>query len=130
MASVRQRGTCAELAVRQCLRRLKYRFRCNRQDLPGSPDLLLPKESIAVFVHGCFWHRHRCRYATLPKTNQEFWLKKFADNKSRDRQVQRDLRKMDWKVLVVWECWTRQSGFDERVSALIGKISRAAVLRS
>jgi DNA mismatch endonuclease (patch repair protein) len=122
MAAVRQRGTAAELTVRRCLRRLGYRFQCNRRELPGSPDLLLPKLSVAIFVHGCFWHRHRCRYATTPKTNREFWLNKFSANRKRDRRVRKELRNAGWRTFVVWECWTRDKEPELRLMRLLAGV--------
>ncbi|HEY3243698.1 MAG TPA: DNA mismatch endonuclease Vsr [Phycisphaerae bacterium] len=126
MASVRQKGTEPEIAVRRCLRRLGHRFRCNRRGLPGSPDLVIPSESLVLFVHGCFWHRHRCRYGTTPKANQEFWLAKFADNQTRDRRIKRDLRKAGWRVAIVWECWTRDSAaLESRLQDLLNRQGNA-----
>jgi len=82
-----------------------YRFRLNRADLPGKPDIVLPKYGTVVFVHGCFWHRHRgCRYAYTPKSRVTFWQRKFRRNIERDREVRRKLRALGWWVLVVWEC--------------------------
>lgn len=124
MAAVRQRGTKPELAVRRCLRRMGYRYRSNVKSLPGSPDIVIPKESIAILVHGCFWHRHRCRFATTPKTNQSFWLEKFEQNRRRDRRVKRQLRKERWRVIVIWECWTRDTTrLEEKLIGAILKTS-------
>jgi DNA mismatch endonuclease (patch repair protein) len=109
MAAVRQRATTPEIAVRRCLRTLSFHYKCNRKNLPGSPDLLISDRRIVIFVHGCFWHRHRCRYASTPKTRREWWLEKFAANRKRDRRVQRELRKAGWNVVVIWECWTRDA---------------------
>jgi DNA mismatch endonuclease (patch repair protein) len=108
MSRIRGRDTTPEKRVRSLLHRLGYRFRLHRHDLPGKPDIVLPRFRTVIFVHGCFWHRHpRCRYAYVPKTRTEFWVGKFAANVRRDRQCQRTLRKLGWHVLVVWECQLR-----------------------
>lgn len=111
MSRIQGRNTAPEIAVRSLLHRMGYRFRLHRRDLPGRPDVVLPKHHVVVFVHGCFWHRHSgCRFAYTPKTRKKFWKEKFEGNIERDRKVQRELRKQDWKVVVVWECETRSEG--------------------
>lgn len=108
MSRVKGRDTKPELAVRSLLHRLGYRFRLHRQDLPGKPDIVLPGRRAVVLVHGCFWHRHPdCRYATTPKSNREYWQRKFAGNKERDRRQRAELAALGWKVIVVWECELR-----------------------
>lgn len=108
MQKVRQRHTKPELIVRRTVHALGYRFRLHRKDLPGSPDLALPKHKIAIFVHGCFWHRHPgCRLASTPKSNSEFWNDKFRRNVERDSRKETELRDLGWRVMVVWECETR-----------------------
>lgn len=120
MGRVRSRGTGPELAVRRALRALKVRSRWNRADLPGSPDLVLPELKIAVFVHGCFWHGHRCKKGRrLPATRRGYWLPKLARNKERDAAARRKLRAAGWRVVTVWECWTRE-GLEERLRGLLG----------
>lgn len=105
MSQIRDRDTKPEIAVRSLLHRLGFRFRLHRSDLPGNPDIVLPKYKTVVLVHGCFWHRHRnCKYAYTPKSRTEFWETKFARNVKRDLEVRRELRKLGWKVVVVWEC--------------------------
>ena len=90
------------------LHRMGYRFRLHRRDLPGSPDIVLPKFRTVVFVHGCFWHRHAgCRFAYVPKSRVAFWKDKFAANISRDRKNEAALEAEGWRVLVVWECELR-----------------------
>lgn len=108
MARIRSRNTRPEKMVRSLLHRMGYRFRLHSKSLPGHPDVVLPRYHTALFVHGCFWHRHRgCEYATTPKTRTHFWTKKFKANAVRDRRVIRELRQLEWHVLVVWECELR-----------------------
>ena len=108
MASVPQRDTKPEMVVRQLAHRMGYRYRLHVRQLAGSPDLVFPRLKRVVFVHGCFWHRHRCKRATTPATRRAFWAEKFEQNKARDRRNNRALRRAGWRVLVVWECWTRR----------------------
>jgi DNA mismatch endonuclease (patch repair protein) len=105
MAAIRGRNTKPEMLVRPLVHAMGYRFRLHRRDLPGTPDLVLPRFKAVIFVHGCFWHRHaRCRYAYLPKTRRAFWNAKFRQNMERDRRVVRKLRLQGWSVIIVWEC--------------------------
>lgn len=105
MSRVRSKDTKPELAVRSLLHAMGYRFRVHRTELPGKPDIVLPKYRTVVFVHGCFWHQHPdCRKATLPKRNAEFWREKLEGNAERDRRTYERLRELGWHVLVVWEC--------------------------
>lgn len=109
MGRVRSKNTQPELIVRSILHRMGYRFRINRRDLPGKPDIVLPKHKTVVFVHGCFWHRHRgCKNCTTPSTRREYWEEKFARNVQRDRSNRRELRAQGWKVIVAWECDVRR----------------------
>lgn len=108
MSRIRNRNTKPELVVRSLLHRLGYRFTVNgplNKKLPGRPDIVLPKHSTVVFVHGCFWHRHRgCRDTTTPKTRTSWWLTKFAGNAARDKKNQAALRRAGWNTVVIWEC--------------------------
>ena len=109
MAAVRRKDTKPELIVRRMLYREGFRYRLHRKGLPGSPDLVFPKQRVAIFVHGCFWHGHPgCRYATVPKTRREFWLAKVEANRARDARAEEALRKQGWTVFVIWECETRK----------------------
>lgn len=111
MGLVRSKNTRPEIAVRQVVHRLGYRFRLHRKDLPGKPDLVLPKWKTVIFVHGCFWHRHPdCPNTRTPKTNVEFWRAKFEDNVRRDRTSQELLKNAGWNVLIVWECEVKDIG--------------------
>jgi DNA mismatch endonuclease (patch repair protein) len=108
MSRIRGKDTRPEKLVRSLLHGLGYRFRLNRKDVPGKPDIVLPKYRTAIYVHGCYWHRHAgCHLAYTPKSNLEFWSKKFARNVERDAEVSAALRSTGWKQIVVWECETR-----------------------
>ena len=108
MSRIRGRDTKPELIVRSMVHRMGYRFRLHVKGLVGKPDLVLPRHRKIIFVHGCYWHMHRCRFGkVVPKTNTEFWQNKRQGNVDRDRRNLRTLRREGWKVLVIWECWTR-----------------------
>jgi len=108
MSRVRTRDTAPERIVRSVLHRLGYRFRLNGEDLPGKPDIVLPRHRKVIFVHGCFWHGHsRCKRGARPTTNVEFWNKKLDSNISRDRRARIGLKKLGWQSLIVWECQTK-----------------------
>ncbi|MCG7349443.1 very short patch repair endonuclease [Sphingomonas sp. ACRSK] len=105
MSRIRSRDTSPEVALRKALHALGFRFRLDNRKLPGKPDIVLPRYKAAIFVHGCFWHRHEgCKVATTPKSNTQFWIDKFARNVSRDARVIGELQAMGWRVLVAWEC--------------------------
>lgn len=110
MARIRGKSTKPELIVRRTAHQLGYRFRLHRKQLPGTPDLSFPRLRVAVFVNGCFWHRHpNCRYAYTPKSNIDFWTRKFSNNIQRDTRVKEQLESMGWRVAVIWECETADS---------------------
>lgn len=105
MRAVKSKDTAPEMKVRRLAHALGYRFRLHRKDLPGSPDLVFPRLRKVIFVHGCFWHGHKCRRgARVPVNNHAFWLAKIVRNRARDKSTQRSLRSIGWRVLVVWEC--------------------------
>ena len=107
MARVGSRDTRPELAVRRLMHRLGYRYRLHRRDLPGTPDICFPARKKAIFVHGCFWHRHDgCSRTTTPKTRTSFWEAKFHKNIVRDRINTTNLRVLGWDAMVIWECET------------------------
>ena len=109
MSRIRSSNTTPERLVRSLLHRMGYRFRLHRKDLPGRPDIVLPRHKTVVLVHGCYWHRHPgCRLAYTPKSNREFWETKFAENVNRDSRQYEELGAMDWRVLIVWECETKE----------------------
>ena len=109
MAAVRGKNTLPEKAVRKVLYSTGYRYRLHRRDLPGSPDIVLPRYRTVVFVHGCFWHGHNCPRGRRPASRVEFWSKKIDGNIVRDRRNQAALRSTGWHVFVIWEC-TLQAG--------------------
>ncbi|MEQ4283259.1 MULTISPECIES: very short patch repair endonuclease [Pseudomonas] len=105
MSGIRGKNTRPELLVRKFLHAHGFRFRLHRKDLPGNPDIVLPKLKTCIFVHGCFWHRHPgCRYATMPKTRPEFWAEKFSKNVARDAKSILALRQLGWSTIIIWEC--------------------------
>lgn len=108
MSSVKQRHTKPEMIVRSLLHRLGFRFRLHRKDLPGSPDIVLPKFHTAIFVHGCFWHQHKnCTKSRRPSSNQDYWNTKLDENISRDKRKEKELSKLGWRVATVWQCEIR-----------------------
>lgn len=123
MASIRGRNTKPELLVRSCLHRSGVRFRLHVRDLPGRPDLVFSKYRVALFVHGCFWHRHNsCRYAYTPSANSQKWLAKFEANVERDRRQIDLLRQSGWRVFVIWECALRAESLYELLAELITEL--------
>ena len=108
MSRIRSKDTKPEMLVRSMVHKMGYRYSLHRKDLPGKPDLALVKHHKVIFVHGCFWHMHNCRYGRVkPKTNAKFWQEKRAATVARDKRNLRQLKKDGWKVLVIWECWTK-----------------------
>ncbi len=109
MAGIGPADTVPEKAVRRYLHACGLRFRLNDGSLPGRPDIVFPRARIALFVHGCFWHRHPgCRFATTPSSNSAFWASKFAANTARDAASSDRLERLGWTPLVIWECETRE----------------------
>lgn len=105
MSRITGKNTTPELVIRKLLHRAGYRFRLHAAELPGKPDIVLPKYQTVIFVNGCYWHRHKgCSEATIPKTRTDFWLEKFRRTVERDKQKQAELEKLGWNVLTVWEC--------------------------
>ena len=112
MSAIKSKNTKPEIRVRKILHSMGYRFRLHSKDLPGSPDIVLPKYKTVIFVHGCFWHRHEnCKYASTPKTRQEFWEAKFRENINRDKLNQENLSLKGWKIIIVWECEIKDKDF-------------------
>jgi len=111
MARIRSKDSKPEMVVRRLLHAAGYRYRLHRRDLPGSPDLVFPGRRKAIFIHGCFWHRHpdpECRLARIPKSRQDFWIPKLEGNFARDLRKQQELASLGWKYLVIWECDLRK----------------------
>ena len=104
MASIRSTNTKPEMLVRKQVFAAGFRYRLHVRDLPGKPDLVFARYNVAVFVHGCFWHGHKCLNGKLPKTNRDFWQRKFARNIKNDQRAARALRAKGWKVVTIWEC--------------------------
>ena len=112
MRAIRAKDTAPELAVRRVLHAAGYRFRLHRRDLPGNPDVVLPRHRAVIFVHGCFWHQHPdsgCRNAQVPRSNTAYWSPKLARTAERDREAAERLKAMGWHVLTIWECETKQT---------------------
>ena len=121
MSRIKSKDTAAELRLRSLLHRAGFRFRLHDRRLPGTPDIVLPKYQCVVECRGCFFHRHAgCKVASTPKSNRAFWLDKFRKNVARDRRTTRALRRLGWKVMVVWECQLTQEASRQRVLQRIG----------
>ncbi len=117
MSRIRSKDTSPEKRVRSFLHRAGFRFRLHVKNLPGSPDIVLPKHRTAIFVHGCYWHRHSgCKFAYTPKTRVDFWQDKFEQNVVRDKKKEALLLEAGWAVLTVWECETRE---DEKLTQVL-----------
>jgi len=117
MAKIRARNTSPEMTVRKAVHRAGFRFRLHRKDLPGTPDLVFPRHRLAVFVHGCFWHKHNCGLFRWPKSNVEYWRRKIERNVERDRQAMSKLEESGWTVYVIWECRV-QEGIEDLLRML------------
>jgi DNA mismatch endonuclease (patch repair protein) len=127
MARVRQKGTAPELVVRRILRERGYKFSVNGRSLPGSPDVVSRKAKLAIFVHGCFWHRHAaCPYSTTPKTNVQFWEEKFEKNCLRDTEKAKQLRALGYRVVTIWACQLNNSYGLRRVKQRLARVFRDA----
>lgn len=123
MAGIRSKNTKPELLVRRALHRRGFRFRLHQRDLPGRPDIVLPRFKAAIFVNGCFWHGHGCKYFKLPTTNTEFWREKIEANQKRDSLREAQLVDLGYRVFSVWECQTREG--TNSIEALIDRLARA-----
>ena len=121
MAAIRSNNTKPEMIVRKVAHSLGFRFRLHRKNLPGKPDLVFPRSRKVILVHGCYWHMHNCKYGKVkPKTNTDFWQAKRESNVKRDRKVLRQLKKLGWMYLVIWECQIKNvAQLKETVSAFL-----------
>jgi DNA mismatch endonuclease (patch repair protein) len=109
MSMIRGKNTKSEIIVRKFLHSKGFRFRLHKKELPGKPDIVLPKYKIVIFVHGCFWHGHKnCKYFVIPKTRTQWWLNKIEGNRLNDKRNNTKLRKAGWKIITLWECQLRQ----------------------
>ena len=123
MQSIRKTNTRPEVRVRSALHRMGYRFRLHRRDLPGVPDIVLPRHRTVVLVHGCFWHQHDCKLGRKqPRSNPDYWLPKLRRNRERDVTNSAALREAGWSVVVVWECETaREDGLSALLAARLAR---------
>ena len=125
MSGIKGKDTKPEMLIRRILTTAGMRYRLHRRDLPGAPDIVLPGKKVAIFVHGCFWHVHQgCRYATVPATRPEFWKTKLQGNIERDEAASAKLNMLGWRVLLVWECSTRQGGHKDLSGSLRCRTAR------
>ena len=128
MAGIRASNTKPELAIRKMLHALGYRYRLHARDVPGKPDLVLPRYRAAIFINGCFWHGHDCPLFKIPGTRREFWKSKIARNMARDHTVREQLDAEGWRYLTVWECAIRGAGklgIDETVQRIVNWLPTA-----
>jgi len=125
MSRIRCKDTKPEVFVRSILHKAGYRFRKTVTKLPGKPDIVLPRYKLVIFIHGCFWHRHKnCKYAYMPKTRITFWEKKFARNITRQIIVNKALRKSGWKIIEIWECQTKIQDFEKRIISRVKRFTK------
>lgn len=118
MSKIKGKNTKPEIMVRSALQQEGYRFRLHRKDLPGKPDIVLPKHRAAIFVNGCFWHGHDCSLFKWPKTREAFWKEKITKNTQRDRRNYAELAELGWKVCVVWECSIRGKSAQSQLTTM------------
>lgn len=124
MSHIRGKDTGIEIKVRKYLFSRGFRYRKNVADMPGKPDIVLPKYATVIFIHGCYWHRHEgCKNCTTPSTNRAFWLEKFEKNVQNDLKHQRELEAAGWKVLILWECEI-EGDFDHLMENLVAQLQR------
>lgn len=119
MSGIQGSNTRPELFLRKALHAMGFRYRLGGGGLPGKPDIIFPKRRVVIFVHGCFWHMHKCKYFKWPATNPQFWREKLDGNVQRDRRVAVELRSRGWTVITVWECRLRESKYQMPNSAVL-----------
>lgn len=113
MSGIRSKDTKPELFVRRVLHAQGFRYRLGGAGLPGRPDLVFPSRKVVVFIHGCFWHKHECRFFKWPANNRDFWVQKINQNAERDSRNLSSLKAMGWRVVVVWECELKATGYNQ-----------------
>ena len=124
MSKIKSKNTKPEEYIRKRLYEKGYRYRKNYSSVFGHPDIWIPKHKVAVFVNGCYWHRHKgCKYATMPKSNVDFWEKKLYGNRERDERNQKELESMGWNVITVWECQLNKDKREQTLEELYSKIT-------
>lgn len=129
MAAIRAKNTKPEIIVRKFLWNNGYRYRLNHPRLPGKPDIVLRKYRTCIFVNGCFWHKHEgCKYFVVPKTRTEFWLNKINRNQERDKEVKKQLAKMGWHSITIWECELKLSNKDKTLESLLYTLNKIFLL--
>lgn len=120
MSRIRSKDTNPELVVRRFLFSNGFRYRLHKKELPGKPDIVLGKYKVAIFIHGCFWHHHdHCKYAILPKSNTEYWIPKIEKNRLRDAANISSLKRLGWKILVIWECELKPKTVERALDQLL-----------
>lgn len=125
MAAIHNKNTKPEVMVRKFLFSRGFRYRLNHPQLPGKPDIVLRKYKTCIFVNGCFWHKHEgCKYFVVPKTRTEFWLNKINRNKERDKEVKKQLAKMGWHSITIWECELKPSNKDKTLESLLYTLNK------
>lgn len=123
MSHIKSKNTKPEILVRHFLHAQGFRYRLHCKDLPGKPDIVLPKYKTVIFINGCFWHGHsECKYSSLPATNRDFWQNKISENIERDKATYDKLSTMGWRVLEVWQCQLKPKSKEETLNALIKEI--------
>lgn len=124
MSQIRAKNTKPELQVRKYLFAKGFRYRLHSKELPGKPDIVLPKYKTVIFINGCFWHGHEgCKYFVLPKTNTQWWTDKINTNKTNDAKSIKSLKKDGWKIIVIWECSLKNNKLEKTLFSLLKKIS-------
>ncbi len=123
MSQIKGKNTKPEILVRKFLHSKGFRFRLHDAKLPGKPDIILPKYKTVIFVHGCFWHGHKnCKYATIPKTKTEWWLKKIIGNVANDKKKSSNLKKEGWRVINIWTCQLKPKKVEKTLSSLLNSL--------
>jgi DNA mismatch endonuclease (patch repair protein) len=128
MAGIQGKNTRPELFLRKALHAMGFRYRLGGKGLPGKPDIIFPKKRVVIFVHGCFWHMHECKYFKWPATNPQFWREKLDGNVQRDRRVTGELQSKGWTVLTVWECELKESKYQMPNSAVLAIAAKLKTL--